>query len=263
MASLISPLTSGAIDAALNSLIDRTGGAGIAGNADEPRQAMTFTSKMRRALLSDTADRIDAVRSQQTSVNDQNANNQIFDLNSQLDRAMPIITMEVNPSSVEFDQPKRYSRQDTMNGTVFHHFTNSKGQNNDILTLRFRGNTGNISRRGRNLEDRDRAIQRLEVWHNLYQLTREPMLLSDGTTNTFTISYWSALFPVQLDFEGFFTRVLTFTEDARKPNSREYSMEFIVQKTSPDLNTAINNILDFVTQQAVALPSDDATVLTR
>jgi len=272
---LIAPLQAGAIDTALNNLIHRPNGNG---DQVDARQAMSFTSSARRRILLNLADQISEVKTaqkrsfEQTLQIPQNPNQipagtlgsreDLLSLNEQLDKALPVISMAINPNSVEFDQPKRYARQDVQRGTVFHHFTNNQGQNNDVMTIRFQGNTGNISRNTKDQVALSKAIDRLQIWHNLYQLTREPILLSDGSTNIFYVSYYSPLFPVNIEFAGFFTQVLKFTENAKKPNSRDYSMEFIVQSTSPDLNTIHTTILDFVTQQAVATPSNTSTNLS-
>lgn len=265
--AFINPSTSGALSSTLNSLIHSTSGTGSAGQTEEPRAAMVFTSDLRQDLLANRATLFASLAptSLQSGVAaaTRQLTTEITDVSNQLVRALPAIVMQLNPNSIEFDQPKRYTRQDTQKGTVFHHFTNDKGQNNDILTIRFQGNTGNIWRRGRDLEDRDKAIQRLKTWHNLYQLTREPVLLSDGTANVFYVSYVSPLFPVPINFEGFFSSVLKFSENARKPNSRDYSMEFIVRATNPDMNTVASIILDFVSQEAVATPVPTSQILTQ
>jgi hypothetical protein len=41
---------------------------------------------------------------------------------------------------------------------------------------------------------------------------------------------------------GFFSRVLEFEENAQKPNSRNYSFEFTVTSTFPDLDTVLQAI---------------------
>jgi len=106
--------------------------------------------------------------------------------------SMPFITMAVNPKSVQFSQPKRHVKVDTRDGSVFFHFTNRKGQNNDILTMSFSGYTGNIDLRGSLTDPLDKerdtgALNKLKVWHNLYQLTREPMVLTNNAVNEFSI----------------------------------------------------------------------------
>lgn len=166
---------------------------------------------------------------------------------------MPVIGMAVNPSSVTFTQTKRWTKKDTRQGSVYFHFTNEQGQNNDVLTIQFKGNTGNIDLRGtvgnpdlsidQNAQGFDNgALQKFLCFHNLYLLTREPMLLNDGTENTFTIGYQSGLFP-EIIFNGFFSKVLEFDENGEKPNSRDYSFEFIVKSSFPSLDTVLAQIL--------------------
>lgn len=175
----------------------------------------------------------------------------------------PVIAMALNPNSVKFDQPKRITKRDTMEGSVFWHFTNSQGQNNDILTLSFAGSTGNIDLRGStgtipvpsdtsgttsNAQSTDKmgldtgALEKLIVWHNLYLLTREPNLLGDGSENIWSITYTSPLFPMDITFNGFFQKVLDFTEDAKKPHSRNYSFEFTVQSVEPSLDDVLSQL---------------------
>lgn len=159
--------------------------------------------------------------------------------------SMPEIRMVINPKSVQFSQPKRWTKKDTRDGSVFFHFTNRKGQNNDILTMSFQGNTGNIDLRNDLTLPREQGtpgLSKLKTWHNLYQLTREPMLLPDNSLNAFTITYNSQLLPVPIKFTGFFNQVLEFTESADKPNSRDYSFEFTVTSTTPDLDDYIAEI---------------------
>lgn len=158
------------------------------------------------------------------------------------------ILMAVNPKSVRFRQPKRFAKKDVMNGSVFFHFTNTKGQNNDILTMEFRGNTGDLNRNGAidvtgtNASASNGAFAKLAAWHNLYLLTREPMILNNGQENKFIISYVSPLIPVVIDFEGFFNEVLEFEENGEKPNSRDYSMTFTVTGTTPDLDELLSEV---------------------
>lgn len=277
MPSLIEPISAGAIESALNSLINPAGGSsGSPGSVDELRAALVFTSRLRQRVLAERRDRLANAQARAVTSIVNNpfadilqpavqaaARAEVQDLTGQMSAAMANIAMELNPKSVSFEQPKRYVRQDTIRGTVFHHFTNDKGQNNDLLTIKFEGNTGNISSRGRTEEDRERSRQRLTVWHNLYQLTREPMILSDGTANWFKIDYVSSLFPLPVTFYGFFTKVLTFTESASKPNSRDYSTEFIVQATTPELDSLITSIITVSKMQSAATPTQESRVLTQ
>jgi hypothetical protein len=152
----------------------------------------------------------------------------------------PEVEMKVNPSSIEFSQGKRFVKQDTMRGSVFHHFTNSKGQNNDILTIKLSGSTGNLAMRGTEAENA-LAMERHRVWANLYSLTREPVLVN-GVRNRFHVRLQTLLFSAPVTFTGFFSQVLSFSEHGNKPNSRDYSLEFTVEETDPDLNSLITYI---------------------
>jgi len=185
---------------------------------------------------------------------------------------LPYIAMAINPKSIRWKQPKRFTKKDTRDGSVFFHFLNSKGQNNDILTLEFRGSTGNIDPRGSIQDDQPQdpdqplsreqdtgALRKFIVWQNLYLLSREPMLLPDGTENVFTITYISPLFPQAINFNGFFNEVLEFEENAEKPHSREYTFQFTVQSTEPDLDELLDVLLS-VLQNATSQPDATATI---
>lgn len=245
-------------------------------SASTLRSAMVFTSTLRQASHTQSTDAdpavaIEAARAL-TNVDAADAE-QIRIISSaygyasrSLDR---FISMQVNPKSIQFIQPKRITKTDTQGGSAFFHFTNRKGQNNGILTIRFRGNTGNIDLRG-SLGDTTQirpatdgndnaiarqaaaargpdtgALKKFLTWINLYLLTREPVIIGNGIENKFAISYQSALFPTMVDFVGFFENVLEFEEVAEKPNSRDYQMGFIVERTEPDLDTYM---LDLLTQ---------------
>jgi len=154
------------------------------------------------------------------------------------------IEMLVNPSSIQWTQPKRVVPVNTQGGTVFFHFGDKDGRDNDILTLTFRGSTGNIDPRASDTLSNQKWL----IWHNLYQLSREPVVLADGMENIVTIDYSSSLFPGDdentiLSFYGYFENVMSFTETAEKPNSRDYSFSFKVIKTQPDLNV-VTGLLD-------------------
>lgn len=187
----------------------------------------------------------------------------------------PYVKMGINPNSIGWDQPKRYSKQDTQEGSVFFHFTNSQGQNNDILTLSFKGNTGSIDQellddleaggaQARGLppirdSEHAAAVANALAWHNLYLLTREPNVLSDGTENVWIITYMSKLFPQSIDFYGFFNSVLKFSEEAEDPNSRDYAFDFTVTSTEPPLDRYINEVNAYF-QQANTLPSSNSAI---
>jgi hypothetical protein len=153
---------------------------------------------------------------------------------------MSEIEMAINPRSIRWEQPKRWTKRDTREGSAFFHFTNSRGQNNDILTLQFEGTTGNIDTRG---SDVTGAFHKWEVWHNLYLLTREPVLLEDGSENLIRITYRSPLWRQAVNFLGFFESVLEFSEVADKPHSRDWSFSFKVMETDPDLDRMLYEML--------------------
>lgn len=282
---ILQPLTSGSISGALQQLLYQTAsGGGQASIGDDQRNAMVFTSDLRAYLASpagntsyfssissfsvlpqsqnsqastaqSNAAAVAALLNNQLAINDSQSitqviNNQttVTDVTGQMAQALPQISMNLNPNSIEFDQDKRFEKQDTQAGSVFHHFTDDKGQNNDVLYIKFAGNTGNIFRSPTSADQAAKAQTRLTTWHNLYQLTREPSRLTNGQFNNQYVTYVSPLFPTPITFIGFWSRVLRFTEVAKKPNSRDYNMEFVVQSTTPDMNTLIKVIMDFVTQ---------------
>lgn len=243
----------------LNSFVER---GSQAGDSESPRNPFVFTSTLRQLSKKQTT------QAKQTfdSALGGTSLSQVW-VGPNL---MEFIVLSINPKSIKFHQPKRYGKVDVMSGSVIHHFTNSKGENNDLLTLTFRGSTGNIDRRSiidpfahgdeNAISDETGAFQKLLVWHNLWALTRERVLLEDGTPNEITISYASSLIPTVIDFTGIFTSVMDFEEGADKPNSSEYSMEFLVQKTNPDLEVLIDEV-QTVLSAVQAVPSTAAQVL--
>lgn len=220
----------------LNTLLDSSTGdqTGIAN-----RVPFIFTSDKRLSLLRDGRRVLD--------------NPSIF----------PLINMMVNPSSVRFRQGKRITKKDTQEGSVFFHFTNKDGQNNDILYMSFAGTTGYIDRRGSQptsiQHDKVLGVEGLDIaedtgfvntgsttkiliWHNLYNLTREQMLLDNNRENRFHIFYISKLFPIMIKFTGHFNTLLDFSEEGAKPNSSDYTFEFTVEDTQPSLDELIPQI---------------------
>jgi len=240
--SIFPPLSTGTIDQELNRLLGQGGGLVSGTNMDENRNAFTFSSRLRFTHFNADQDRMTELRDAQeyaktlsasSNVSQPSTAARIEDLTGQLNKAFPVISMIINPHNVKFTQPKRFTAQKTQSGTVHHHFSDEKGQNNDILTISMQGNTGNIMNLGSTKEERDRAMQRLKTWHELYQLTREPMWFVDSkgfrTRNEFYITYSSPLIPLPVQFMGFFAKVLDFDESAEKPFSKDYSFEFIVE----------------------------------
>jgi hypothetical protein len=213
-------------------------GGGNNSFTDPNRVPMIFTSLQRlRSTGLDTSFRITTVGSSLT--------NDIVEFSKLNSGVQVAIEMAVNPNSISFKQPKRIVKRDTQEGSVFFHFSNSKGENNDILTMDFRGNTGNIDLRGdittqtsvfaTQSGSNTLAAKKLAIWQNLWALTREPMLLSDGTQNEFLIIYSSVGIPIQISLIGHYNNVLEFSEVADKPFTRDYSMSFTVQEVVPPL----------------------------
>jgi hypothetical protein len=155
---------------------------------------------------------------------------------------MPTIEMMVNPHTIKWTQNKRFTKRDTMESSVFYHFSNKAGQNNDILTMHFSGNTGNINTADIFSATAVAGDIKLRMWHELYALTRERILLDGGVKNEFFISYRTVLFPIPITFIGFFNNVLEFTETAHAPLAREYSFTFTVTNTSPSLDVVVDKI---------------------
>lgn len=190
---------------------------------------------------------------------------------------MSSVAMSVNPKSVKFTQTKRITKKDTREGSVYFHFTNSKGQNNDILVMNFSGSTGNIDLRGSlgtsgitglppagGPEVDTGALKKLQVWQNLFLLTREPMLLRDNAENIFTVEYRSKLFPLGISFNGFYSKVMEYEETGEKPNSRTYSFDFTVTSTNPPLDELLADMAITMSAQAPAQygPSEITGVVT-
>jgi len=154
------------------------------------------------------------------------------------------IEMAVNPNSITWRQPKRIVKRDVQNGSIFFHFSNSKRQNNDILTMEFRGNTGymNIDADANKNGINTGAYNKLLLWHNLWNLTREAIYLEDGTPNEFYIMYSSRAIPINMLLVGFFSGVLEWTDSADKPFSKDYSMGFTVTNTIPSIDALVQSI---------------------
>jgi|SRR3990172_12788276 len=180
----------------------------------------------------------------------------------------PPVVLKVNPHVVNFRQPKRITKKNTQGGTVFFHWSDINGQNNDILEMQFRGRTGNIRNKPKQSgplsgitqsflessnvpgisslartvrERRDfpaaAAAAKHYTWTRLYTLTRQSVI--DPVykfRNVFSILYRSPLLPKQVIFYGFYNNVLEFGEVAEQPWLVEWSFSFIVQSTHPSLD---------------------------
>jgi len=84
---------------------------------------------------------------------------------------------------------------------------------------------------------------KLANFHNLYSLTREPVINSDGYPIRYYICYSSPLFgSTFVNFIGHFTRVLDFTDDANNPFNKFYSFGFTVLDSYPPLDELYGEI---------------------
>lgn len=190
----------------------------------------------------------------------------IFTSDQRIKNEISPVRMKMNPESVTFTQNKRITRRDTQSGAVFFHWTNAKGQNNDVINISFSGTTGNINLRtgmqrnskfmseqikklrdflksatkqeGLDVETLAGASKLVNFW-NLYNLTVEPVIDPiDGYQNKFYFMYSSPLLGNALiQFIGHFDRVLEFTDDANNPFSKNYSFSFVATETIPSMDT--------------------------
>jgi hypothetical protein len=176
---------------------------------------------------------------------------------------LPVVSTLVNPSSIQWTQAKRIQRQDVRNGTVFTHFMNTAGQDIDILELTLSGTTGNIDLREETFAafatQPVAARRKLQVWHNLYALTREPRLIPPNIVNKQTIRMQTKLFPGTIRLSGFYSSVLQFTESADAPNSVDWTMNFTVQDTTPDLNEIMGATFKQLSSGEALQPQRDDT----
>ena len=220
------------------------------------RVPMSFTSTRRLRLINSEFDSISEATIAGTGLDPR-----LKDVQT-VQSELPVIQMSVNPNTISWRQPKRITKKDTQEGSVFFHFANARGQNNDILTLDFRGNTGNINllgdvspaisgvgALGATGSDTG-AVKKLIAWHNMWNLTREAMLLDDNTINEFMITYTSAAIPLEIMLIGFFSKTLEWEDSAEKPNSKDYTFAFTVQEMIPDMDDLVKNISTFTSDIA-------------
>lgn len=163
------------------------------------------------------------------------------------------LQMAINPSSISLDQPKRIARKDVRNGTVFFHFADSNGQDNDILKMQFQGSSGNLDLRATQFPtpatQDPQTLLKLQRFHELYLMTREPRTLGGNIVNDFQITFRTKVFPVDIVFTGFFENVLSFNEKADKPHSVDWEFTFVVQGTDPSLDDVILDVLQLNSEQ--------------
>lgn len=143
----------------------------------------------------------------------------------------PIIRLHSNPIAISWTQQKRISRRDRINGAEFFNFSDSvNASNNDVLTMNFMGTSGNIG------PGSDPAA--IKALHNLYALSREPILLPDGTANYVHISYKTNVIG-DMTLDGFFETPLQFAENAESPFKIDYTFSFVVTEATPSLSDVI------------------------
>lgn len=180
-----------------------------------------------------------------------------------LQTLLPVVSMSLNPRSITWQQGKRITTVYTRGGPKYFHWTDDAGRNQDVLTLRFEGSTGNISRQiAMPPQNYDRQIaegalslnamppqnyDRLLAWMNLYQLTREAVRLPNGQFNWQYIQFTSLTVPTSIRVQGHYESVMEFTEDAQDANRARYSFSFVV---APETEVSqINNLLTLLGQE--------------
>jgi hypothetical protein len=247
-------------------------GSGAQSFTDSNRIPMAFTSTKRLRLVNPNFQSITSLLTGNINAQEASLAETFFGTQKSIYGAtingvngeMSVIEMMVNPNSITWKQPKRIVKRDTQEGSIFFHFSNSRGQNNDILTMDFKGNTGNINVRSDIDSDEGSlstirsintgATKKLLIWHNLWQLTREQMLLDDGTMNEFMIFYTSPVIPGGITLIGFFSTTLDWTDSADKPNSKDYAFSFTVQETVPPLDDLLQDINTVVVDPQSVVP---------
>lgn len=192
------------------------------------------------------------------------------------------LRMVINPRSLRFDQPKRISFRDTIAGKTFYHWTDSRGKNNDILTLTFNGITGNIDPRVLNNAsvfpatssipdgmDRERSrtafgnLAKHLAWAKLYQLTADPIVDQfSNRLNLVTCTIQTVLLPFPIQFEGHFPAVMSFTDSADNPFSKDWSLSLVVRTMNPPLSTIVSLLqIAFITGADLSELQQPLTIL--
>ena len=202
---------------------------------------------------------------------------------------LPGVKMSMNPNSVSFRRPKRITEKKTQGGSTFLHWTDSRGENNDILQLDFRGQTGNINlRRAARLKfgtlaskgvdwlneklndfedfatspnsiaqpepvglDKDMSgVTKLVKFWDLHRLITEPVIDQMGNPIQSLIYYSSPLFGnMYMKFIGHFSTGLDFEDIADQPFNKTYSFGFTVESSQPRLDGIYEAISFAIGQQ--------------
>ena len=161
----------------------------------------------------------------------------------------PGITMLINPESVQWVMPFRWSRVNTFGGTIFHRWQNFYKDPTDLPTLKIRMNTGNLllpsmirrvldarNSPGTNYGTTFSADDKRAAFFKFCSLTHQSAFTDDGEPNLISVQYKSVLFG-QINLYGIFTDPLTFTEDAMKPFNVVYEIGLTVVRQNPQFGS--------------------------
>lgn len=210
----------------------------------------------------------------------------LFTCTAWINAGMAPIALRINPHNVTFKQGKRITKRNTSGGTAYTHWADENGQNNDVLEISFKGRTGNINLRrdptarktvvGQAMQDFANLLSgtqdaasvstnqggaKLFTWSRLYQLTRTAVVdPSTSKKNIFYIVYRSPLFPRPILFMGFYNNVLDFGETAEAPFLVEWSFNFVVQATMPDLDRLSEYLAKVLTDRALVAKEIDTSI---
>jgi hypothetical protein len=246
----------GGIGSNLQRLIQSTDAIG-ARNGLAQRQSMRFSSRY-RSYLKNLRFQINAGQIAPTS-----ATASILAPNSTA--LLEVVPLPINPLSIAFSGEKRITKQDTRDGSVYWHFSDERGRDDDVLVLTFRINTGTLDRRGianedGEMTDENGALGNLLAFHNLRVMASEPNLLPDHTQNVIRIAYVSPLFPQMLDLSGFFLTRPEFTEEGTSPHDREYTFQFAVTDMDPPIDLYLEGLFAVLSELDLTINPDAALV---
>lgn len=215
-------------------------GAGLEGEVTEPgRKGWVWDSRLRR------------------SVRDRSIGSAIESPYGDSLALQQMVTMALNPNQLTFQQTKRIARADVRGGAVFYHGVNERGEDNDILILGIQGSTGDIRIPPQrsvgsaeiNEDNPSREVQLERAWADkvqarfrafwsFVQLSREAVLLPDGTYNEIELTCVTPLLrptsPPDMMFFGFFSQPVTWTESAQQKGAIDWQCEFTVRRFTPD-----------------------------
>lgn len=162
------------------------------------------------------------------------------------------VTMLINPSSVRAEMPKRIAKLDTLRGSVFVHFTDEFGFDNDVMTLSFSGSTGTLTAPAGSSDDEvRRCFLRRLAWLNLWALTLEEAYLPNARlANIKSATIATPSLPLPLSFDGHFPAMLSFEESADNRNDATYSFSFVVSSVRGGGTNPTGMLLDYLALEA-------------